>query len=66
MHQASRVQEVPPLASPEGGGGGGTGDHPYPDVTDPQKRKTAVAIPKARERSGHPQKRAGTHWGASN
>ena len=32
-----------------------------PGVTDPQQRKTAVASPKAREESGHPQKRAGTH-----
>ena len=39
---------------------GRTGDYPYPGVNDSQKRTTAVASPKAREYSGHPQKRAGT------
>ena len=63
MHKVSRVHETTPSATPEGG------EDRRPSI--PMHEPDAAAEDRSRQpegqiASGHPQKRAGTRWGASN
>ena len=61
--KASRVQELPQPATPEGG----VNRRPPIPACDPSAAaEDRSRQPEGQRGSGHPQKRAGTRWGASN